>query len=62
MPIKIIKKDEAVLRDTARKVQLLDITSEKIKKIIVDMKEALYHHKEHFRQNTGKYLKMPPLL
>lgn len=42
MPIKIVQKDAAVLRRIAREVPLSEITSVKIKKIIADMKNALY--------------------
>ena len=42
MPIHIVQKDVAVLREMAREVPIADITSHKIKKIIADMKEALY--------------------
>src|SRR3989338_6135680 len=42
MPIKIIQKDEVVLRTIAEKVPLSEIKNVKIKKIIADMKDALY--------------------
>lgn len=42
MLIKIVQKDEAVLREIAREVAPSDITSAKIKKVIADMKDALY--------------------
>jgi peptide deformylase len=39
--IKITQKGEAVLRETARNVELAEISSPKIQKIIADMKTAL---------------------
>jgi peptide deformylase len=42
MPIKIVQKNEPVLRAVAHKVPLSEIKSPKIKKIIDDMKDALY--------------------
>jgi peptide deformylase len=41
MTIKILQKEEPVLRETAKEVAIEDITSTKIQKVISEMKEAL---------------------
>lgn len=42
MAVKIVQKNEAVLREIAHEVVLSDIVSTKIKKVIADMKDSLY--------------------
>src|SRR3989344_2006150 len=39
--VKIIQKENKILRKSANKVPLLEITSPKIKKVLLDMKTAL---------------------
>jgi peptide deformylase len=39
--MRIVQKDEKVLRETAKEVRLSDITSEKIKKIVHSMKQVM---------------------
>ncbi|MBI2046477.1 MAG: peptide deformylase [Parcubacteria group bacterium] len=42
MPIKIVQKDEPVLREIAKNIPLSEIKGAKIKRLIADMKDALY--------------------
>ena len=41
MPTKIVQKEDPVLRKKAKEVPLSEINSDKIKKVIKDMKSAL---------------------
>jgi peptide deformylase len=41
MPVKIVQKDNKILRKTAEEVAVKDIGTPKIKKVIADMKKAL---------------------